>query len=94
VSADPGLFSGLGGNWVEVFRKDLSTGPVELISVGGSGLPAAASSGDPWISPDGDLVGFISRDDGLAAGDRLDGFSDVYLRIVSAQVTILLTPGS
>src|SRR5262249_8238714 len=77
TSADPGLVPGGTANWVDVFRKDLSTGAVELISVGMTGFPAAGGCGHPWISPDGDLVGFTSRDDSLAPGDVPDGFSDV-----------------
>jgi Tol biopolymer transport system component len=94
LSAAETFVTGDIGGWVDVFRKDLATGSVELVSVSSLGAQAAGNSGHPWISPDGDVVVFTCRDDGLTPGDVSDGCSDIYLRQVLAGTTELETGGS
>ena len=44
----------------DIFRKDLETGAVTLVSLGAAGEAANGSSGSPWASDDGRSVVFIS----------------------------------
>ena len=74
----------------DVFRKDLTTGAVTLVSVDSSGQKAnAAVGGDPDVSYTGGIVAFTS---GLAAnlfpGDN-NNASDVVVRDISAGSTVL-----
>jgi Tol biopolymer transport system component len=94
LSAAESFVPGDTGGWVDVFRKDLVSGNVELISVSSAGAWAAGNSGHPWISPDGDVVVFTCRDDALTPGDVPDGCSDIYLRQVLTGTTELETGGS
>lgn len=74
----------------DVFRKDLTTGEVTLISVNSAGERAnAAVGGDPDVSYTGDAVAFTSgAATNLFAGDT-NNASDVVVREVSAGATVL-----
>ncbi len=74
----------------DVFRKDLATGEVTIISVNSAGEKAnAAVGGDPDVSYTGDVVAYTS---GLATnlfpGDG-NNASDVVVREVAAGATVL-----
>ena len=66
------------GHVGDVFVKDLKTGRLEHVSVGGDGGGGDGASTEPAISADGRWVAFTSRARNLVAGDRGEG-DDVYL---------------
>ncbi|MCX6520300.1 MAG: hypothetical protein NTZ21_06530 [Actinobacteria bacterium] len=79
----------------DVYRKDLQTGEVVLISqttAGGTGGPASAT--EPSISADGNLVVFQSSQTGLDGTDNNGGGYDVFIRNVTAGTTTRLTSGN
>ena len=75
----------------DVFRKDLTTGAVDLISVNSAGVKAnAAIFGDPDVSYDGNRVSFGSGTaTNLFAGVDDNLSSDVVVRDVGAGTTVL-----
>ena len=75
-----------------VFRKDLASGAVVLVSrPDGTGpLNASASAHSPSISADGARVAFAANGPGLDPGDN-DGLSDVYLREIAGAETHLVS---
>lgn len=75
----------------DVYRKDLTTGAVTLISVNGAGTKAnAAVFGDPDISGDGNRVSFGSGNaTNLITPDANAGNSDILVRDVAAGTTVL-----
>jgi Tol biopolymer transport system component len=75
----------------DVFRKDLATGQVTLISVNSAGEKAnAAVGGDPDVSYTGDAVAFTSgAATNLVPGDANGTLSDVVVRRVLAGETLL-----
>ncbi|MCB0828905.1 MAG: PD40 domain-containing protein, partial [Solirubrobacterales bacterium] len=77
-----------------IFRKDRTTGAVELVSRanGAGGAGPSATSHDPRISGNGNLVAFLTKAK-LAASDN-DGEDDVYVRNVGSGATTLATPGT
>ena len=74
----------------DVFRKNLVTGAVDLVSVNSAGQKANAGVfGDPDVSYDGNRVSFVSGTaTNLFAGDG-NGSSDVVVRDVAAGATLL-----
>jgi Tol biopolymer transport system component len=88
------LVAGDTNGHIDAYRKDLLTGALERVSVGPGGQQAWGGSTQPWISADGDQVGFVCDDDDLTPGDACDGYSDVYLRTISTATTVLATGGS
>ena len=71
----------------KIYRRDLATGKIELVSRA-NGANGAVSEGDsPSISGDGNLVAFLTWDQ-LDPGDTNDK-SDVYVRNLSAGTTTL-----
>lgn len=86
-------FGGIGGanGFTQIYRKELSTGTVELVSPGGGSVgaaptPANGASARPAISADGRYIVFESTSTDLEPGDR-NGFSDIYLRDVLEGIT-------
>jgi Tol biopolymer transport system component len=77
---------------INVFRKDQTTGAVELVSraSGANGKAPAKSSISPRISGDGSLVAFVTIA-GLSPTD-VDGAEDVYVRNMTTKQTRLATP--
>jgi Tol biopolymer transport system component len=77
-----------------VFRKDRTTGAVELVSraTGADGAGADNSAHSPSISADGNLIAFVTEAK-LAPADADDAF-DVYVRNLAADTTTLATPGT
>lgn len=56
------------GDW-DVFRKDMVTGDITVISTALGGAQANSSSDQPVLSPDGRYVAFASRASNLVVGD-------------------------
>lgn len=77
----------------DIFRKDMVTGNVVLVSVGADGNDSTANTpgtGQPQqISADGNLVAFVAAD-GLIPGDT-NGFLDVLQRNIKTGTTILVS---
>ena len=74
----------------DVFRKDLTTGEVTLISVNSAGEKAnAAVGGDPDVSYTGDAVAFTSGQATNLFPDDNNTASDVVVREVPAGATVL-----
>jgi Tol biopolymer transport system component len=79
----------------DVYRKDLQTGTVELISqTSAETAGGTASATEPAISADGNLVVFQSSQTGLDGTDNNGGGYDVFIRNVSAGTTTRLTSGN
>jgi len=70
---------GLNGRAVDVFRKDMTTGDVVLVSQGRDGPGANRGSTADSISADGNVVVFTSNASNLVLGDT-DGTADVFAR--------------
>jgi Tol biopolymer transport system component/Ca2+-binding RTX toxin-like protein len=74
------------GATVDVFRKDMATGLVQLVSQGNDG-GAQGDSTAGSISADGNVVAFSSPAPNLAGGDS-NGTTDVFVRdMVTAAIT-------
>lgn len=74
----------------DVFRKDLATGAVALVSVSSAGVAAnGAVFGDPDVSYDGSRVSFGSGAATNLVPDDANGSSDVVLRDLAAGTTTL-----
>lgn len=76
----------------DVFRKDLRTGELTVVSVNGQGQPAnAAVGGDPSISADGNRVAFTTGTaTNLFPGDS-GALADVVVRDIAAGTTELVS---
>lgn len=75
----------------DVYRADLKTGEVTLVSMAADGLTAAeASSHDPSISDDGRFVAFLSGADDLVERDRND-HRDAFVRDMKTGTTTLIS---
>lgn len=79
----------------DVYRKDLQTGTVELISQTSTETAGGtASATEPAISADGNLVVFESSQTGLDGTDNNGGGYDIFIRDVNAGTTTRLTGGN
>jgi Tol biopolymer transport system component len=84
-------FSGADNNRViNIFRRDMDTGALTLITRTTGGAGASGASADPSISPDGRFVGFESLANNLSTADN-DLHRNVYLRDVQGGATILVS---
>jgi TolB protein len=75
---------------MNVFRRDMDTGAMTLITRTTAGAGASGASGDAAISPDGRFVGFESLANNLSTADD-DTFRNVYLRDVQGAATHLVS---
>lgn len=75
---------------VDVFRKDLLTGEILLVSVGPNGEPGNGDSTNPSISADGTRVAFQSQADNFAATDG-NAQLDVFVRKIPESETLHLS---
>jgi hypothetical protein len=73
------LGGGLNGRTVDVFRKDVVTGLVTLVSQGRDGSGAGGDSTADSMSADGNVAVFTSNASNLVLGDG-NGTSDVFAR--------------
>lgn len=75
---------------VDIYRKDLLTGAIVLVSVNDLGEPGDGDSTRPSISADGSRVAFQSFAVNLASGDTDQdaSTSDIYVRDLAAGTTL------
>ncbi|MBI4565683.1 MAG: PD40 domain-containing protein [Planctomycetes bacterium] len=80
----------------DVYRKDLLTGAIDLVSRPDGVDPGVKGNGNsygPSISNDGRYVAFWSESSNLHADD-LDGIADVFVRDVETNTTVLVSRAS
>ncbi|HEY0866280.1 MAG TPA: Ig-like domain repeat protein [Fimbriimonas sp.] len=77
----------------DVYRKDLDTGTLSLVSASAGGIPGNNYSIYPSISADGRLVAFGSASSNLVPGDS-NGWWDVFVKDVSTGQIQLATTSS
>jgi len=80
------LGGSLNGRTVDVFRKDMATGLVMLVSQGRDGSGANGDSTADSISADGNMAGFTSNASNLVLGDG-NGTADVFARNLTTGAT-------
>jgi Tol biopolymer transport system component len=78
---------------VNIFRRDMETNALTLISRTSGGAGANGASAAPAISPDGRFVGFESLANNLSTADN-DLHRNVFLRDVVGAATILISRAS
>ncbi|MEO6090681.1 MAG: hypothetical protein ABIQ18_47020 [Umezawaea sp.] len=81
-SAATNLVPGDTNDQDDVFRKDLLTGEVVLVSDADDGTQADGGSASPMITADGGIVAFGSSSTDLVPGDH-NGFSDIFVRTLT-----------
>ncbi|HEY1596904.1 MAG TPA: hypothetical protein VGF74_16020, partial [Thermoleophilaceae bacterium] len=81
---------GLNGRTVDVFRKDIATGAVTLVSQGKDGSGANGDSTADSISADGNEVAFTSNASNLVLGDA-NGTADVFARNLGTGGTTMIS---
>jgi Ca2+-binding RTX toxin-like protein len=81
---------GLNGRTIDVFRKDMDTGEVTLVSQGKDGTGANGGSTADSISADGSLAVFTSNASNLVLGDA-NGTADVFARTVATGGTVMVS---
>ena len=75
---------------MDIYRKDLATGGLALVSVTAAGQPGNAASRDAAISGDGHLVAFSSLAGNFAAGESGTN-ADVFLKDLTTGALTLLS---
>jgi Tol biopolymer transport system component len=86
------LVPGDANKHADTFERDLSTGKVELVSVGLDGASGNGDSLSATISGDGRVVAFRSFASNLVEGD-MNGRSDIFVRDMVAHVTTRISVG-
>jgi Ca2+-binding RTX toxin-like protein len=81
---------GLNGRMVDVFRKDVATGAVTLVSQGRDGSGANGDSTADSISADGNTAVYTSNASNLVLGDG-NSTSDVFARNVGTNGTTMVS---
>jgi len=71
----------------DIYRYDVQTNTLLLVSVDSGGNPSNGDSGNPWMDGSGDLIAFDSVATDLVAGDS-NARRDVFLRTLSASTTV------
>ncbi len=87
------LVSGDSNNTNDVFLKNLSSGSVQLVSVGIGGAAANNSSTNASVSANGNLVVFQSDADNLVANDN-NGGTDIFLKNLGSGATFRVSVDS
>ena len=77
----------------DIFLHDTYTGITRLISVAMDGGFANGASTDPFMTPDGTCVAFISSASNLVPNDT-NGIPDVFVRDLITQTTWLVSVGA
>lgn len=88
MSRASNLHPAASGNTYQVYRKNLDTGAVDLISQSSSGAAGSSSSYYPKLSHSGDAVAFYSYSSNLVPG--VSG-TQVYLRDMTSQSNSLVS---
>jgi hypothetical protein len=83
---DPSISDGLGST--DVFRKNMITGAVELVTISFDGT-FAANGGQPSISDDGRYIAFTGSD--YIVDDDTNNVGDVFLRDMDLKQTIRIS---
>jgi TolB protein len=78
---------------VNIFRRDMETNALTLVSRTDGGAGANGASAAPSLSPDGRFVGFESLANNLSTADN-DLQRNVFLRDIQAGTTILISRAS
>jgi Tol biopolymer transport system component len=76
--------------FTDIFVGDLVAGTTTLVSVATNGAGANGASTDPFMTPDGRYVAFISRASNLVPGDT-NGIPDVFVRDLVAGTNQLVS---
>jgi hypothetical protein len=76
----------------DIFRADLRTGVVSLVSRGFDGIPANGASRDPAVDFDGDRIAFVSDATNLEMSDG-NAHADVFV-VLDDRWTFLLSVGA
>ncbi len=84
------LGGGLNGHTVDVFRKDMISGAVALVSQGKDGSGATGDSTADSISADGNVAVFTSNASNLVLGDT-NNSSDVFARNLTTTGTTMVS---
>lgn len=84
--ASDGLIPGDTNGTYDVYRYEIATGNLELVSVSSSGAQGDDRSWDSDISDDGNIIVFGSHATNLVSGDTNDAF-DVFYRDMSTGIT-------
>lgn len=72
---------------LDVFVRDLPSGPLRLVSAAPDGLPGNGDSSEPVVSSDGRWVLFESTATNLTPAADTNGVADVFLRDVASGTT-------
>jgi len=67
----------------DIFRKDIQSGAIIIMSIGQDGSAGNGASTKPSLSPDGNFVSFTSSSNNLMPGDT-NGLSDIFLASATA----------
>jgi len=78
--------------YADIFRKDLATGKIEIVSMSSNGQAANGGSSSSRISADGRYVVFVSNASNLVGGDT-NSKGDVFLRDMLSGETKLVSVG-
>lgn len=78
----------------DVFRKDLTTGAIDLVSVSSAGAQGNDDSRDPAISGDGSRIAFVTVATNLVAADGNALATDVVLRDLAVGTTSMVSANS
>ena len=87
ISAATNLVPGDTNGTSDIFRRHITSGVTERVSVSNGSAQANASSSDPAINENGSIVAFTSGATNLVAGDT-NGVSDVFRRNLQTPGTI------
>jgi Tol biopolymer transport system component len=75
---------------IDAFRKDTTTGEIIRVSVSTAGAEGDATGAGPFISANGNLVGFESDATNMVADDT-NGERDIFVRNVALGTTVILS---
>jgi len=92
-STDANLVPGDVNNTDDVYLRDLTSGSLEIVSVGAGGVQGNGASSDSSISEGGRFVAFSSFANNLVPNDT-NGFRDIFVRDRWTGVTILVSKSS
>jgi Tol biopolymer transport system component len=90
TSAATNLVAGDTNNATDIFRKDLNTKAITLLSTAADGTQGNGRSYDAQFSADGHFVMFTSNATNLVAGDT-NGVSDIFLKDLNTKAVTRLS---